>query len=113
MRRSTSSTSAGSRGGSSAQVAQSSMSHSESNSESNSDTQRAAKPKVIARRPQSTAPIRRETESMPAAQSSAPAVSEIEATTDRIDNLDLILDALEERVMRALERRGGVHRGWF
>lgn len=34
-------------------------------------------------------------------------------TTSRLDELDHILAALEDRVMRALERRGGIHRGWF
>ena len=32
---------------------------------------------------------------------------------DRLESTDLLLEALEERILRALERRGGVQRGWF
>jgi hypothetical protein len=32
---------------------------------------------------------------------------------DRIELTDHLLEALEDRIMRALERRGGIQRGWF
>jgi hypothetical protein len=105
MRRSTSSPSAGNSGGSAAQAAQTSS--------GSSRTPRAVKPKVIARRPQSSAAVRRETETVSRSASLPAGTSSAEATTDRLDGLDQILDALEARVLRALERRGGVHRGWF
>lgn len=33
--------------------------------------------------------------------------------TDQIEMTEQLLEALEERILRALERRGGVQRGWF
>jgi len=33
--------------------------------------------------------------------------------TEHLDSLDQLMEALEDRIMRALERRGGVQRGWF
>jgi hypothetical protein len=32
---------------------------------------------------------------------------------DRVELTDHLLEALEDRIMRALERRGGIQRGWF
>jgi hypothetical protein len=68
---------------------------------------------VIARRPQRTQQVMREVQSV--ARSASPQTSggHHQVTTDRLDDLDQILAALEDRVMRALERRGGIHRGWF
>jgi hypothetical protein len=71
------------------------------------------KPKVIARRPQRTDQVMRQADTV--ARSASPEVTSNQGqdTTSRLDELDHILAALEERVMRALERRGGIHRGWF
>ena len=35
------------------------------------------------------------------------------AAADRLEMTDQLLEALEERILRALERRGGIQRGWF
>jgi hypothetical protein len=32
---------------------------------------------------------------------------------DRFEMTEQLLEALEERILRALERRGGIQRGWF
>jgi len=72
-----------------------------------------SKPKVVARRPQRTDQVMRQTDTV--ARSASPDLTSQQGqdTTSRLDELDHILAALEDRVMRALERRGGIHRGWF
>ena len=35
------------------------------------------------------------------------------AMTEHLDSVDELMEALEDRIMRALERRGGIQRGWF
>jgi hypothetical protein len=94
----------------------SSASSSDQGSQSDGTVRRStssSKPKVITRRPQRTEQVMRQVDTV--ARSTSPELTSQQGqdTTSRLDELDLILSALEERVMRALERRGGIHRGWF
>ena len=36
-----------------------------------------------------------------------------QSSTERLDQIEELMAALEERILRSLERRGGVQRGWF
>lgn len=54
-----------------------------------------------------SAPVRRSANPSTEDAGGAPSI------TEHLDSLDELMEALEDRIMRALERRGGVQRGWF
>ena len=54
-----------------------------------------------------SAPVRRSANPSTEDAGGAPSI------TEHLDSLDELMEALEDRIMRALERRGGIQRGWF
>ena len=54
-----------------------------------------------------SAPVRRSANPATEDAGGAPSI------TEHLDSLDELMEALEDRIMRALERRGGIQRGWF
>ena len=55
----------------------------------------------------SSAPVRRSMSPTSEGTGGVPSI------TEHLDSIDDVMEALEDRIMRALERRGGIQRGWF